>query len=70
MRGDVDSTNNWVRTALAGAATEAIPKSSGRRKRRRRKAVPWWMEECGAMARSSNRAFRVLKRKLPTSESV
>ncbi|KAK6303647.1 hypothetical protein J4Q44_G00261010 [Coregonus suidteri] len=46
MRGDVDSMNNWVRTALVGAATEAIPKSSGRR---RRKAVPWWMEECGAM---------------------
>ena len=59
MRGDVDSMNNWVRTALVGAATEAIPKSSGRR---RRKAVPWWTEECGAAVRSRNRAFRVLKR--------
>ncbi|KAK6319346.1 hypothetical protein J4Q44_G00105570 [Coregonus suidteri] len=59
MRGDVDSMNNWVRTALVGAATEAIPKSSGRR---RRKAVPWWMEECGAMVRIRNRAFTVLKR--------
>jgi hypothetical protein len=59
MRRDVDSMNNWVRTALVGAATKAIPKSSGRR---RRKAVPWWTEECGAMLRSRNGAFRVLKR--------
>ena len=36
MRGDVDNMNNWVRTALVGAATEAIPKSS----HRRRKEVP------------------------------
>ena len=36
MGGDVDNMNNWVRTALVGAATEAVPKSSGRR----RKAVP------------------------------
>ena len=35
-RGDVDRMNNLVRTALVGAATEAIPNSSGRR----RKAVP------------------------------
>jgi hypothetical protein len=41
MRGDVDSMNNWVRTAFVGAATEAIPNSSGRR----RKVVQWWMEE-------------------------
>ena len=57
--GDVDCMNNWVRAALVGAATEAIPKSSGRW---RRKAVPWWMEECGTMVWSRNRAFRVLKR--------
>ena len=54
--------NNWVR-----AATEAIPKSSGRR----RKVDPWWMEECGAMVRSRIRAVGVLKRThLPISVSV
>jgi hypothetical protein len=51
--------NNWLRTALVGAATETIPKSSGRR--RRRKAVPWWTKECGEMVRSRDRSFRVLK---------
>jgi hypothetical protein len=60
MRGEVDSMNNCLRTALVGAATEVILRSSG--KRRRRKAVPWWTEECGEMVRSRNREFRVLKR--------
>jgi hypothetical protein len=34
MTGDVDSMNNLVRTALVGAATEAIPRSSGKRRRK------------------------------------
>ena len=42
MREDMDSVNNCLRTSLVGAATEAIPKTSGIV---RRKADPRWTEE-------------------------
>ncbi|KAJ8007976.1 hypothetical protein DPEC_G00099930 [Dallia pectoralis] len=45
-----------VRAALVGAATETIPKSTGKRKR---KAVPWWSEECSVAVRSLGRVTPV-----------